>query len=116
MHINEGSDGTQKWADTVRVDSNGEGVLYTYSPENVGICKAMNWAFDKATKDYIVYLNDDMYVLPDWDKFLIEEIKARLTGKNNNNVVGQGKGKKMETVQHTISVEQVKAIKIQIKF
>ena len=69
LHINEGSDGTRKWADT-------EGVLYTYSPENIGICKAMNWAFGKATKDYIVYLNDDMYVLPDWDKYLMEEIQA----------------------------------------
>jgi glycosyltransferase involved in cell wall biosynthesis len=69
LHINEGSDGTQKWADT-------EGVLYTFSPENIGICKAMNWAYGKATKDYIVYLNDDMYVLPDWDKFLIEEIQS----------------------------------------
>ncbi len=69
LHINEGSDGTKKWADT-------EGVLYTYSPENIGICKAMNWAFGKATKDYIVYLNDDMYVLPDWDKYLMEEIQA----------------------------------------
>ncbi len=69
LHINQGSDGTQKWADT-------EGVLYTFSPENTGICKAMNWAFGKATKDYIVYLNDDMYVLPDWDKFLIEEIQT----------------------------------------
>jgi glycosyltransferase involved in cell wall biosynthesis len=69
LHINEGSDGTQKWADT-------EGVLYAFSPENIGICKAMNWAYGKATKDYIVYLNDDMYVLPDWDKFLIEEIQS----------------------------------------
>ena len=69
LHINEGSDGTRKWADT-------EGVLYTFSPENTGICKAMNWAFGKATKDYIVYLNDDMYVLPDWDKYLMEEIQA----------------------------------------
>lgn len=68
LHINEGADGTQKWADT-------EGVLYTYSSENIGICKAMNWAFSKATKDYIVYLNDDMYVLPEWDKYLIDEIQ-----------------------------------------
>ena len=83
LHINEGSDGTQKWADTVREDSNvqrtpygGEGVLYTYSSQNVGICKAMNLAFGKATKDYIVYLNDDMYVLPNWDKYIIDEIKG----------------------------------------
>lgn len=28
----------------------------------------------------------------------------------------KGKGKKMETVQHTISVENIKTTKIQIKF
>ena len=69
LHINEGSDGTQKWADT-------EGVAYTVSAENIGICKAMNLAFGKATKDLILYLNDDMYVLPEWDKFLIEELQT----------------------------------------
>jgi glycosyltransferase involved in cell wall biosynthesis len=68
LHINEGADGTQKWADT-------EGVAYTLSPTNIGICHAVNIAFDKTEKDYIVYLNDDMYVLPEWDKFLIEEIQ-----------------------------------------
>ena len=66
LHINDGSDGSKKWADT-------EGVLHTHSSENIGICKAMNWAFGKATKDYIVYLNDDMYVLPDWDKYLVKK-------------------------------------------
>lgn len=68
LHINEGADGTQKWADT-------EGVAYTVSPTNIGICHAVNIAFDKTEKDYIVYLNDDMYVLPEWDKFLVEEIQ-----------------------------------------
>jgi hypothetical protein len=68
LHINEGADGTEKWADT-------EGVVFTKSPENIGICKAMNLAFGKATKDYILYLNDDMYVLPEWDKYLVEEVK-----------------------------------------
>ena len=75
LHINDGSDGSKKWADTVQRTPYGDGVLHTHSPENIGICKAMNWAFGKATKDYIVYLNDDMYVLPDWDKYLVEEIK-----------------------------------------
>jgi GT2 family glycosyltransferase len=68
LHINEGADGTEKWADT-------EGVVFTKSLENIGICKAMNLAFGKATKDYILYLNDDMYVLPDWDKYLVEEVE-----------------------------------------
>jgi glycosyltransferase involved in cell wall biosynthesis len=68
LHINEGADGTLQWANT-------EGVAYTHCAENIGICKAVNLAFGKATKDYIVYMNDDMYVLPDWDKPLIEEIQ-----------------------------------------
>jgi glycosyltransferase involved in cell wall biosynthesis len=69
LHINEGSDGTIEWANT-------EGVAYTLSAENIGICKAMNLAFSRATKDLIVYLNDDMYVLPNWDKVLVEEIQT----------------------------------------
>ena len=47
---------------------------------------------------------------------VVEEIKARLTGKNKNKEVGQGKGRKMETVQHTISFSNIKTTKIQIKF
>lgn len=68
LHINEGADGTQKWADT-------EGVAYTASPTNIGICQAVNLGFGKCKKDYIVYLNDDMYVLPEWDKHLADEIQ-----------------------------------------
>jgi glycosyltransferase involved in cell wall biosynthesis len=79
LHINEGSDGTVEWANTVDAgnpDNIGKGVAYTLSAENIGICKAMNAAFSKATKNLIVYLNDDMYVLPNWDKFLLEEIQT----------------------------------------
>ena len=75
LHINDGSDGTQNWADT-------EGVLYSQSAENIGICSAMNLAFGMSSKNYIVYLNDDMYVLPGWDKYLIEEIKSLESDQN----------------------------------
>jgi ribosome maturation factor RimP len=47
---------------------------------------------------------------------VLEEIKARLTGKNKNNQVGQGKGKKQETIQHCIPFDNIKTTKIQIKF
>ncbi len=56
---------------------------------------------------------------------VIEEIKARLTGKNKNKEVGQGKGKKMparmnrsdgETAQYSIPFENIKMTRIQIKF
>jgi GT2 family glycosyltransferase len=66
LHINDGSDGTLEWARS-------EGVVFTHSEVNIGICQAMNLAFGKATNDYILYLNDDMYVLPNWD---VELLKA----------------------------------------
>ncbi len=47
---------------------------------------------------------------------VVEEIKARLTGKNKDKVVGQGKGKKLETLQHAVSFSEIKATRIQIKF
>ena len=46
----------------------------------------------------------------------VEEQKARLTGKNKNKEVGQGKGKKSEIVQNSIPFENIKMTNIQIKF
>lgn len=67
LHINDGSDGTRDWAASM-------GLAYSSSPENVGICWAVNAAASLATTDYIVYMNDDMYVCPEWDRILVEEI------------------------------------------
>ena len=52
------------------------GIEFTESPVNIGICKALNRIYEKATCDYIVYMNDDMYCLPGWDHPLMEEIKG----------------------------------------
>ena len=68
LHINEGSDGTRAWADAEKID-------YTSSEKNIGICTAVNQAFGLAKNDFIVYMNDDMYVLPDWDTPLVLEIE-----------------------------------------
>jgi len=67
LHLNEAIDGTLQWADNERID-------YSFSSENVGICFGVNAAAQLAQADYIVYMNDDMYVCPHWDKFLYEEI------------------------------------------
>ena len=67
LHINDGKDGTLEWAKK-------EGIDYTYTPENAGICVAVNMAGGLATMDYIVYMNDDMYVCPKWDVYIAEEI------------------------------------------
>ena len=37
--------------------------------------RAVNAAASLATTDYIVYMNDDMYVCPDWDLHLWNEIE-----------------------------------------
>ncbi len=69
VHANEGNDGTLDWLEN-------KGLTYTYSKQNAGICYGMNAARTLVKTDYIVYMNDDMYALPDWDKFLFDEIKS----------------------------------------
>lgn len=68
LHINEGHDGSREWAEA-------ESIGHTCSDENVGVCDAVNAAYTLATADFIVYLNDDMYVCPDWDYYLWEAIE-----------------------------------------
>jgi glycosyltransferase involved in cell wall biosynthesis len=68
VHINEGTDGTLEWIKTQKID-------YSYSRENVGVCYALNAAASLSTANYIAYMNDDMYVCPDWDFYLFNEIK-----------------------------------------
>jgi GT2 family glycosyltransferase len=60
VHVNDGSDGTLAW---VRE----QGIAHTASAANIGICYAMNEAAMLATHEQLVYLNDDMVVLPGWD-------------------------------------------------
>lgn len=68
VHVNEGSDGTLEWIKN-------EGIDYTYSTTNIGVCLAMNSMRTKVKCDYICFINDDMYVLPEWDKYICEEIE-----------------------------------------
>ena len=67
VHVNEGKDGTATWLES-------KGIDHTYSSENIGVCKAVNQAVSKASTNYVIFMNDDMYVLPQWDNFLKEEI------------------------------------------
>jgi len=69
VHVNDGSDGTLDW---VRQ----QGLDHTHSPDNIGICHAVNIAATLAKHDYIVYLNDDMYCCPGWDRHLYDRIKT----------------------------------------
>lgn len=69
VHVNEGSDGTLEW---VKSETS---LDYTYSKENFGVCFGLNACSQLAHTDYILYINDDMYVCPDWDLVLWDEIE-----------------------------------------
>jgi GT2 family glycosyltransferase len=69
LHINEGADGTKAWVEKQKLD-------HTFSEINIGVCYAVNAAAALAKTEYILYLNDDMYVCPDWDKSLWEEVQG----------------------------------------
>lgn len=73
VHVNDGSDGTLAW---VRE----QGLKHTASATNIGICYAVNQVARLATMPYLLYLNDDMAVLPGWDSRLLE-VAQRLEGK-----------------------------------
>lgn len=70
IHVNEGRDGTLEW-----VDSQPD-LDYTASQQNIGVCYALNYARTLADTDYIVYVNDDMYLCPGWDTALVQEIES----------------------------------------
>ena len=67
VHVNDGSDGTLEWVKQ-------HGYKHTHSAENIGVCWALNGLRPLVTTDYIVFINDDMYVCPRWDTVLYEEI------------------------------------------
>ena len=69
IHINDGSDGTLEW---VRE----QGYDYTHTVRNAGVCEAMNLARTKARGQYLLYLNDDMYVCPELDSRLLARAAA----------------------------------------
>ena len=69
LHINDGSDGTLAWARE-------QGLAYSHTPHNAGICLAVNQAAMQADRPYIVYLNDDMVVCPGWDTRLLARIQS----------------------------------------
>ncbi len=75
VHINEGKDGTDKW-----IISQSD-IDYSISEENIGVCYALNSCRTLVDTSYILYLNDDMYVCPGWDKALKDEIEK--IGHNN---------------------------------
>jgi glycosyltransferase involved in cell wall biosynthesis len=69
VFVNDGKDDTIAWLEEQK------NIDYIHSEDNVGICYGLNLCRSLIRSDYVVYLNDDMYVLPNWDLVLDEEIK-----------------------------------------
>jgi GT2 family glycosyltransferase len=70
VHVNDGKDGTLEWLETQ------QDIDYTWSARNIGICYALNYTRSLIQGEYVVFLNDDMYVCPGWDTALVAEIRA----------------------------------------
>ncbi len=68
--VNEGKDGTAEWVATQpEID-------YIHAKQNIGICYGLNAARTLVKAPYMVYVNDDMYLLPGWDLALKREIDS----------------------------------------
>ncbi|HUX84588.1 MAG TPA: glycosyltransferase [Chitinophagaceae bacterium] len=65
LHVNEGNDGTLEWVRS-------QGIEHSFTPDNAGICIGMNLAAARAKHPLLLYLNDDMYCCPGWDRYLME--------------------------------------------
>lgn len=70
VHVNEGKDGTEEYLNKEEID-------YTKSSENFGVCYSCNLAYTLSKGENIIFINDDMYVLPDWDKRFMEYIEKK---------------------------------------
>jgi len=68
LHVNDGSDGTLDFIKKKKI-------IHTYSKINIGLCSGVNKAVKISKREYILYAHDDMYFCPNWDKYLIDEVK-----------------------------------------
>ena len=75
VHLNQSNDGSKEWVEAQ------EDISFSYSEKNVGVCYAMNAMRNLAKANYLLYLNDDMYVLPGWDVELKNAIDSCGTQK-----------------------------------
>lgn len=70
VHLNGDSPESEAYLEKAQIS-------YTHTTENVGVCVGTNAAGTLADCDYILILNDDMYVAPKWDFYLYEQIQKR---------------------------------------
>lgn len=69
VHINDGSDGSLKWVKS-------QGIKYTHTAKNVGVCLSVNHLVAQAKHDWVLYMNDDMVAAPGWDKAFVKAVES----------------------------------------
>ena len=69
VHLNDGSDGSLEWVKA-------QGIKYTQSARNVGVCLAVNHVVAKARHDWVLFMNDDMVAAPGWDTAFVAAIQS----------------------------------------
>ena len=69
IHINDGSDGTLEWVKA-------QGIKYSHTEKNIGICMSVNHLVAQASNDWVLYLNDDMVACPGWDTAFAKAIES----------------------------------------
>ncbi|MFZ2542358.1 MAG: glycosyltransferase [Gallionella sp.] len=67
VHLNDGSDGSLEWVIS-------QGIKYTHTVKNVGVCISVNHLVAQAKHDWVLYMNDDMVAAPGWDIAFAEAI------------------------------------------
>lgn len=66
--LNEATDGSLEWTEAQK------DLDFVHAKENIGICFGLNSTRSLIDTQYVLYANDDMYFLPEWDRYLKEEI------------------------------------------
>lgn len=69
VHLNDGSDGSLEWVKA-------QGIKYTHTAKNVGVCLSVNHLVAQTQHDWVLYMNDDMVAAPGWDTAFIEAIES----------------------------------------
>jgi len=69
VHLNDGSDGSLAWVKA-------QGIKYTQSEKNVGVCLALNHIVAQAAHDWVLFMNDDMVAAPGWDTAFAAAIQS----------------------------------------
>ncbi len=117
--VNEGTDGTLQWI------SEQKEIDYVYSEKNIGICFALNSSRSLFKSDYVVYVNDDMYLLPDWDlelykqiqkigsdKFMLSATMIEPYDTDNKSVVVKNYGTSLENFNETLLLKEYRKLAV----